>query len=724
MKAQSSPLPTSAEDVELSKFDEVQYIEQVEIRVRAVRASSRAWLETLKLSNQALCSLSTAMTDLTAVINPGKTQGEDNIMLETNTALVELSNRLTSLVANSLESKKQKHSMFAGMDELLKRIEHINRKGAKTMNTERERHDHYTKKVRKMRRKFILKREFYNSSNSLFPKMAKSSGGLEKKIARNEIKLSRAQRRYLKASARNSQAIQSTIASCDDFFQPCFKQMILWLVTYYRSVAGAFDELGNSILDHGGQGDKLKEAKDSPSQHTAAPHTPIAASTNPLEDGRTSAGSVSTINGMSGRSSGRSSNASSGFESNDISDIDELIEGVGTETSPKTISTESLATAVQKELSLSVGHPPANDQGADKSIVFRSKETIQTTFPLAHKNSSDKNSSDGTGSSLPPSPTSSDLAKSENAFLSVDYVPSMLDDKSESAALGVRDERGENTDIPLELNSLSTSDLGTDESEPPFGGDRPYSILGELGEGAFGTTTLVMDDRNSEVYVLKRIICESVEQANEALDEARTLSKFDRSEHIVHLHDFFLDVRLKSRVLSVCLVMEYVPGGDLADMLKSYGGGMVSEPTIVAFTHQLLTGLSVVHNHGFLHRDLKPANLLLTGKTRLKIGDFGVAAVFRDRTGPNTVVGTPHYMAPEVVNGEYGRPADVWSLGCIVYEMCTLLRPDFTMMSLPDVISEVKDRGYSQLILDVLRQTLCRNPKERSTPSEILLLFS
>ena len=88
------------------------------------------------------------------------------------------------------------------------------------------------------------------------------------------------------------------------------------------------------------------------------------------------------------------------------------------------------------------------------------------------------------------------------------------------------------------------------------------------------------------------------------------------------------------------------------------------------------------------------------------------------------MVGTPDCMAPEVVNGEYGRPADVWSLGCIVYEMCTLLRPDFTMMSLPDVISEVKDRGYSQLILDVLRQTLCRNPKERSTPSEILLLFS
>ena len=80
-------------------------------------------------------------------------------------------------------------------------------------------------------------------------------------------------------------------------------------------------------------------------------------------------------------------------------------------------------------------------------------------------------------------------------------------------------------------------------------------------------------------------------------------------------------------------------------------------------------------------------------------------------------------MAPEVINGEYGRAADVWSLGCIVYEMCTLLRPDFAMMSLPDVLLEVKERGYSDIILSVLQCTLCRNPSKRSTPAEILQLF-
>ena len=77
--------------------------------------------------------------------------------------------------------------------------------------------------------------------------------------------------------------------------------------------------------------------------------------------------------------------------------------------------------------------------------------------------------------------------------------------------------------------------------------------------GAFGTTTLVMDERNNELYVLKRIVCESVEQANDALDEARFMSNLRaRSEHVVEVHDF-LDVRDKN-VLSVCLVMEYIQG--------------------------------------------------------------------------------------------------------------------------------------------------------------------
>ena len=123
-----------------------------------------------------------------------------------------------------------------------------------------------------------------------------------------------------------------------------------------------------------------------------------------------------------------------------------------------------------------------------------------------------------------------------------------------------------------------------------------------------------MDERNNELYVLKRIVCESVEQANDALDEARLMSNLRaRSEHVVEVHDFFLDVRDKN-VLSVCLVMEYVPGGDLAAKLKANTKSyFLDEGKILKLTKQLLTGLSVIHKNGLVHRDLKPANLLLCG---------------------------------------------------------------------------------------------------------------
>ena len=186
---------------------------------------------------------------------------EDDMMHHTNIALVELSNRLTGLIGKHFQSKGEgnQDSLFQGMDELLKRISFINRRSVRKIKVERERKEYYRKKVRRMRQKFILKRSLLPSSSALFPITQKS---IEKKIARNEIKLKYAMRRYHTVSERNAQDIAGTLALCGEFFQPCFKQMILWLVTYYRSVAGAFDELG-SCLENDGDG-KANESVSSP----------------------------------------------------------------------------------------------------------------------------------------------------------------------------------------------------------------------------------------------------------------------------------------------------------------------------------------------------------------------------------------------------------------------------------------------------------------------------
>ena len=223
--------------------------------------NSRSMAETLKLSNNALCNLSTSITDLNNIMaqadpgNPSHAQ-EDDMMHRTNIALVELSNRLTGLIGKHFQSKGEgnQDSLFEGMDELLKRISFINRKSVRKIKVERERKEYYRKKVRRMRQKFILKRTLLPSASAIFPITQKS---IEKKIARNEIKPKYAMRRYHTVSERNAQDIAGTLALCGEFFQPCFKQMILWLVTYYRSVAGAFDELG-SCLENDGDGKSRK----------------------------------------------------------------------------------------------------------------------------------------------------------------------------------------------------------------------------------------------------------------------------------------------------------------------------------------------------------------------------------------------------------------------------------------------------------------------------------
>ena len=99
-----------------------------------------------------------------------------------------------------------------------------------------------------------------------------------------------------------------------------------------------------------------------------------------------------------------------------------------------------------------------------------------------------------------------------------------------------------------------------------------------------------------------------------------------------------------------------------------------SVDTVLIWSRQLASGLSYIKKKGILHRDLKPANIFLTGSRILKIGDFGVSR-WLDQGGDtaDTVCGSPSYMAPEVTRGQrYDHRADLWSLGCVLYELCGL----------------------------------------------------
>ena len=135
---------------------------------------------------------------------------------------------------------------------------------------------------------------------------------------------------------------------------------------------------------------------------------------------------------------------------------------------------------------------------------------------------------------------------------------------------------------------------------------------------------LVLDTHDEKLYVLKRIHCATVDEANEALSEARTLSRF-KSPYVVELSDFFLEHKQfnrNDRKLYVCIVMEYMEGGDLAVQIEQRaqsGLGPFPEKTVLCWFLQALRALHHVHCKGLIHRDIKPENLLLTTKDTVRV---------------------------------------------------------------------------------------------------------
>ncbi|KAJ0267073.1 Mitogen-activated protein kinase kinase kinase 15 [Hirschfeldia incana] len=173
------------------------------------------------------------------------------------------------------------------------------------------------------------------------------------------------------------------------------------------------------------------------------------------------------------------------------------------------------------------------------------------------------------------------------------------------------------------------------------------------------------------------------------------------------------------------LLMEYVSGGSIHDLIKK-SGGKLPEPEIRSYTRQILEGLIYLHGQGIVHRDLKSQNVMVGGETA-KIADLGCAKMAGK--GSLEFSGTPAFMSPEVARGEeQSFPADVWALGCMVIEMATGLSP---WPELNDVVAAIYKIGFtgespeipeclSEKGKDFLRNCLRRDPKQRWGVEELL----
>jgi len=197
------------------------------------------------------------------------------------------------------------------------------------------------------------------------------------------------------------------------------------------------------------------------------------------------------------------------------------------------------------------------------------------------------------------------------------------------------------------------------------------------------------------------------------------------SEHLDVLYEMYHEVRVLAQMSHPHIIrylhaarppgagelhiyMEYADGGTLAAAVTAQRGKPFTSELVQRWTWQLSSALQHVHAQGVLHRDLKLANVFLTQGRAIKLGDFGVARLLSTHTHfAQTMVGTPYYLAPEVLrSAPYAFAADVWSVGVILFELLTLRKP-FESTNLGALVHKVENGDYDRSALST-----CAHPPE------------
>ena len=296
-----------------------------------------------------------------------------------------------------------------------------------------------------------------------------------------------------------------------------------------------------------------------------------------------------------------------------------------------------------------------------------------------------------------------------------------------SAALALSRRQGE------ELCHVSHISTGSGAGEATSRSWRwsDFEVEKRLGQGAHGFAMLVRRTKDGQNMVAKQVVVEDLSEegriaAMREVDVMKTL----HHPNIIKMHTSFFEEHL-------FIIMEYAPGGDLAVYLKeARKQGPLSQARVVSIATGVLAGLEHMHCRRLLHRDIKPANVLLSANGTTKLADFGVSrALLHTASQARTVVGTPLYMSPELLeeNG-YSYQSDIWAAGVLLYECLTYSHP-FRGTNLPALVLDIM-RGrpkplpasttarYSAAIHHLVSAMLHPAPQQRPSASECLALLA
>ncbi|KAJ9671201.1 hypothetical protein PVL29_027269 [Vitis rotundifolia] len=257
-----------------------------------------------------------------------------------------------------------------------------------------------------------------------------------------------------------------------------------------------------------------------------------------------------------------------------------------------------------------------------------------------------------------------------------------------------------------------------------------YTIGQKLGQGQFGTTFLCTDKATGHNYACKsipkrKLFCK--EDYDDVWREIQIMHHLSEHPNVVRIRGTYEDP------VFVHLVMELCEGGELFDRIVQRGH--YSEREAAKLIKTIVGVVEGCHSLGVMHRDLKPENFLFDTTAEdaaLKATDFGLSVFYKPGETFSDVVGSPYYVAPEVLCKHYGPEADVWSAGVILYILLSGV-PPFWAETETGIFRQILQGKLdfesepwpciSETAKELLRKMLDRNPKKRLTAHEVLCKF-
>nr|AZL94753.1 calcium-dependent protein kinase [Nephromyces sp. MMRI] len=245
----------------------------------------------------------------------------------------------------------------------------------------------------------------------------------------------------------------------------------------------------------------------------------------------------------------------------------------------------------------------------------------------------------------------------------------------------------------------------------------------KLGQGTYGSVCAGKNNGTGMMRAIKTISKEHVKNVDKFQREIAIMKSLDHP-NIIKLHEVYEDRN------NIYLVMELCEGGELFDLIIA--NGHFSEVDACVLMKQLFSAICYLHAKNIMHRDLKPENFLLLNRSRdspMKIIDFGLSCRFKAGVPSTTKAGTPYYVSPQVLKGNYDHTCDYWSSGVIMYILLCGY-PPFYGETDAEILDKVRAgsfhfigpewRGISEEAKDLIRKLLNKNPKQRCTAEQAL----